>query len=596
MRKFLTFLVIFIVVSAFYYMNIFFTVSNTLTDIFLSGEREADPSIKILGIDDESLERIGRWPWPRDILADLTDDLVNHGAKAVFVDVLYTEESDDPKQDARWQEVLDQHENVYFPMYFTLSPYQEDPHRLSYDRANFPIYDIDEDQLAHINAWEGSDRVVREVLLGIPLDENTVIPAMAVRLANLYLPDDFQITWTKDNEWFYGDIPIATGNYSQVYFSYTSTPTDRKFEIIPIADAIDGTVDLSHFKDATVLIGPYSVGLQDMYYVPNSQTRMFGVELHANIMQSLIDGMIFNEVSPVAGMMVIGLVAGLAYFLMERVNARWAILVAVLFIVTYTIVFHFVLERQNLILPLFYVVFAIIVCYVTSIVSQYLLERRERSRVTGLFGRYVSQAVVDEILSNPDAIKLGGERKDVTLLFIDIRGFTPLSEKMEPEDVINVLNEYLDLCTQAIFKYGGTLDKFIGDGVMAIFGAPVPQEDHAKRAVLAGIELKSQADELNRRIEEKYGRSVRFGMGINSGPAVIGNIGSKERLEYTAIGDTVNLASRLESNAKPGQILISEETYRRVKDDFVFKELPPLKVKGKEKPVNVYEVEGKIIG
>lgn len=282
--------------------------------------------------------------------------------------------------------------------------------------------------------------------------------------------------------------------------------------------------------------------------------------------------------------------------MVERVNARRAILVAVLFIVTYTIVFHFVLERQNLILPLFYVVFAIIVCYVTSIVSQYLLERRERSRVTGLFGRYVSQAVVDEILSNPDAIKLGGERKDVTLLFIDIRGFTPLSEKMEPEDVINVLNEYLDLCTQAIFKYGGTLDKFIGDGVMAIFGAPVPQEDHAKRAVLAGIELKSQADELNRRIEEKYGRSVRFGMGINSGPAVIGNIGSKERLEYTAIGDTVNLASRLESNAKPGQILISEETYRRVKDDFVFKELPPLKVKGKEKPVNVYEVEGKIIG
>lgn len=320
------------------------------------------------------------------------------------------------------------------------------------------------------------------------------------------------------------------------------------------------------------------------------------MELHANIMQSLIDGMIFNEVSPVAGMMVIGLLAGLAYFLMERVNARRAILVAVLFIVTYTIVFHFVLERQNLILPLFYVVFAIIVCYVTSIVSQYLLERRERSRVTGLSGRYVSQAVVDEILSNPDAIKLGGERKDVTLLFIDIRGFTPLSEKMEPEDVINVLNEYLDLCTQAIFKYGGTLDKFIGDGVMAIFGAPVPQEEHAKRAVLAGIELKSQADELNRRIEEKYGRSVRFGMGINSGPAVIGNIGSKERLEYTAIGDTVNLASRLESNAKPGQILISEETYRRVKDDFVFKELPPLKVKGKEKPVNVYEVEGKIIG
>lgn len=592
MRKFITFLIIFFVICFIYYNNILYNISNSFTDSLVQEPRPTDPSIKILAIDDESLEKIGQWPWPRDVLANLANDLVLHGAKAVFVDVVYTEESDDPSEDERWQEVLDQHDNIYLPAFFTFSPYQEDRTQLSYERLNVPVYDMDFEQIAHINTLESNDRVVREVVLGVPVDEEIILPAMSVRLANLYLPEDLQLNWNEKNEWFYGDIPIDTGNYSKVYISYASTPVDQHFDTMPIANVIDGTIDLSYFEDATVLIGPYSVGLQDMYDVPNSHAKMFGVEIHANILQSLIEGNIYYEVSPFVGFLIIGFVSGLSYFLMEKVRAKWAIFVAIGSIILYYFVFDTVLINELLILPFFYVILAIVVCYITSVVYQYLQERHERNRVTGLFGRYVTKSVVDEILSNQDEIKLGGERKDVTLLFIDIRGFTPLSEKMEPEDVINVLNEYLDLCTRAIFKYGGTLDKFMGDGVMAIFGAPVPQEDHAKRAVLAGLELKKQADELNRSIEAKYGRSVRFGMGINSGPAVIGNIGSKERLEYTAIGDTVNLAARLEANAQPEQILISEGTFEHVKDEFEITELSPIKVKGKEKLVHIYQVEG----
>lgn len=165
---------------------------------------------------------------------------------------------------------------------------------------------------------------------------------------------------------------------------------------------------------------------------------------------------------------------------------------------------------------------------------------------------------------------------------------------MEPEDITNILNDYLGLCSRAVYAYEGTIDKFIGDGVMSIFGAPCEQKDHPKRAVRAALQMQKESAKLAERLMERYGSSVSFGIGLNSGPAVVGNMGSHERLAYTAIGDTVNLASRLESNAKPGQILISKETYERIKETFKVTPLDAIKVKGKEQFVEIYQVEGEL--
>ncbi|MBU8905950.1 adenylate/guanylate cyclase domain-containing protein [Desertibacillus haloalkaliphilus] len=592
MRKVIAMIAIFLFVSTIYYTNEFYIPSNALTDRFVHEPRETDPSIKILAIDDESLAEVGRWPWPRDILAEVTDELVNHGATGVFVDVLYTEHSENPAEDEAWQQVLDQHDNVFLPVYFQFDPIQESSDRLTYERINKPIYDVNMERLGHINAWDSIDRVVREVLLGIHVNGDSIIPAMSVRLANLHLEESEQINWNANNEWFYGDELIKTTPYSEAYFSYASRPTLPTFDTYSVSQLINGEVDYRYFKDALVLIGPYSLGLHDLVHVPNSRAEMFGVEVHANMLQSLLDRSILQDVSKAIGIVIILLVTVLAYIMMDRINAKWAIITCIGFIVSYLLLFNTVLKNFQLILPLFYVLLAIVLVYVTSVVSHYLRERHERNRVTGIFGRYVSKSVVTEILANQDEIKLGGERKEVTLLFVDIRGFTTLSENIEPEEVIEILNEYLDLCTKAIFTYEGTLDKFIGDGVMAIYGAPVSQDDHARRAVQSALEMKKKASELATKLEERYGHNVQFGVGINSGPAVIGNIGSKERLEYTAIGDTVNLAARLESNAKPGQILISEDTYELVKGDFQVERLDAIRVKGKEKKVNLYEVKG----
>ncbi len=218
--------------------------------------------------------------------------------------------------------------------------------------------------------------------------------------------------------------------------------------------------------------------------------------------------------------------------------------------------------------------------------SQNIYEELERKKVTQLFGRYVSPQVVDQILkADEESLQLGGKLNEVTILFADIRGFTSMSEKLPPEDVMSVLNACLGAMTEPVLKYQGTVDKYLGDAIMAIFNAPIVQEDHAFLAVKTALEIQRNMAGL-----EKEGINMKCGIGINTGPAVVGNVGTELRVDFTVIGDTVNTTARLCAIAKPRQILISENTYQKVKGRVAVMELPPVQVKGKEKPVVIYEV------
>jgi PAS domain S-box-containing protein len=215
-------------------------------------------------------------------------------------------------------------------------------------------------------------------------------------------------------------------------------------------------------------------------------------------------------------------------------------------------------------------------------------EQAERQRVRGLFSRYLAPSVVERVLNSPDAVQLGGARHDVSILFADVRGFTGFSEGNEPEKVVGVLNRYLELATEEIFAQYGTLDKFIGDGVMAIFGAPISLPNHELAALKAALAMRKRLDELRR----ETGVQVGFGVGINSGQTIVGNIGTPTLMSYTAIGDVVNVAARLESEARSGEILISGETYARVSGAVIAEELGPMYVKGRVGPVTIYKVTG----
>ena len=204
--------------------------------------------------------------------------------------------------------------------------------------------------------------------------------------------------------------------------------------------------------------------------------------------------------------------------------------------------------------------------------------------------RFLSSSIVEKILANPDQVHLGGDSQNATIVFTDVRGFTRMSEKMEPQAIVELLNEYFTEMTDLIFENGGTLDKYMGDGIMALFGAPITRVDDVARAVKTTMEMQRALARLNRQWEARGQPVMRAGMGVNTGPVTAGNIGSSKRMDYTVIGDAVNLASRLCANAAGGQILISESTFQALGLALPARRLEPIRVKGKEAPVEIYEI------
>ncbi|MFB9752978.1 CHASE2 domain-containing protein [Paenibacillus hodogayensis] len=581
----------------------FHYIENPLRDALGSKsvmQREPDTKIKIIKIDSKSLEAIGQFPWDRTVYAKLIEKLEQGKAKAIGLDVMLPEPSKDPEQDRALAQVMAKYDNVVLPVNFNFPAKQKANDSLEYDRIEVPTSAVNapQKQLAHVNVFPDNDDKVRRLIVGLPEKNGSVVEAFSVKLANFALGDREKVRWAaEEGKWYRGSEIIPVNGRNQVITQYFTSPRQEKdlktgYDSFSFSDVLNDKVDARMFENDIVLIGPFTTGLQDEYMTPMSKSiKMFGVEIHANMVQSILENKFWSEVGKPAGIAILALIVLLGGFLFERFKGRTSLFWFIGLMVLYIVVFIAANEALHLYLPIFYPLLALILLYISSIISHYLAERRERSRVTGIFGRFVPKAVVDQMLASGKEVKLGGERMDISLIFVDIRGFTTLSEKLEPEQVIQFLNEYLDVCTKAIFKFNGTLDKFMGDGVMAIFGAPVRYDNHAEMAVRAALEMKKQTAMLEERLMEKLGFTVRFGIGINCGPAIVGNIGSEElRLDYTAIGDTVNLTARLESNAKPGQILISDNVYERVSHLFDIEGMGDIKVKGKELPVTIYQV------
>jgi adenylate cyclase len=245
---------------------------------------------------------------------------------------------------------------------------------------------------------------------------------------------------------------------------------------------------------------------------------------------------------------------------------------------------------------LIYPVLTMMTIYLGITVYRYVTEEREKKKVRGAFQYYLTASVVNEILKDPTKLKLGGDKKVLTVMFSDIRGFTSISEKLGPEELVHLLNEYLTAMTDMVFKYDGLLDKYIGDAIMAVFGAPLDQPDHALRACRTGIGMMSELRRLRERWAAEGRPDINIGIGINTGDMVVGNMGSQMRFDYTVMGDSVNLASRLEGTNKEygTNIIISEFTYESVKGDLFCRELDAVRVKGKELPVRIFELLGEM--
>jgi len=357
-------------------------------------------------------------------------------------------------------------------------------------------------------------------------------------------------------------------------------------------------IDPSVFKDKIVFVGTTASGLLDVFETPFAHGKMPGIQIHAAVADDILSNRFIRPasgwvrvVSVAAGALVVGTAAAL-------LPAWWATLAAfaVMALMAWWATFLFTNGVWfNLTQPVLASWFALL----GGVGYQYFFEDREKRRVKQLFGRYVSKDVYAVLMANPGLARLGGQRREMSVLFSDIRGFTTVTERGQPDEIVGMLNEYFSSMVDLVFKHGGTLDKFVGDMVMALYGAPLDDPDHADHAVQTALAMIAELGRLNARWKEQ-GRisGLDIGIGINTGPMIAGNIGSEAIMSYTVIGDAVNLGSRLESlNKEFGtRIIISDATRQRLKGDYEFRPLGDVVVKGKTHPVAIFEVVGPAAG
>lgn len=574
------FLVFFLTIT-----NLFGSFDYMIRDGLYQIPRGIDNNIKIIGIDERTLEELGPiQTWSRQNYADLINVLnSNDNARPAIIgfDILFSGNVDDAGDEA-FAKAASESGNV-----ITVSQLIYSERKVTNEKglSVYPVENIIYPYSAlrsvcgigYSNVAQDSDGTVRRILPSEFADGKKQ-DMFSYILYKKYC----EVKEISESE-------IPTDKYGRSLINYSGKPGD--YEYISFVDVLNRKIDSRAFTGSIVLVGAYAPGMQDNFNVPNGKSRqMYGVEIHANILQSYIQGRFSVNGNPYLFGLIFGLAAGLLHILFRKCKV-WQSLIILIFGIGIEVFLCVWLNNHGTAISLVYMPIVTIVSYVYALAYSYIFEKRKRKKVINAFKKYVAPQVVDEIAKKGDfSIKLGGENRDIAVLFVDIRGFTTMSEALEPEQVVAILNEYLDLTTKAIFKNSGTLDKFVGDATMAVFNSPFDLPDYEFKAVCAAKDIVDGGNALEKELFEKYGRSVGFGVGVHCGPAVVGNVGCEFRMDFTAIGDTVNTSARLEANAKKGQVLISDTLYERLKDRIMVKEIGVIPLKGKSNGVFVYEV------
>jgi adenylate cyclase len=392
-----------------------------------------------------------------------------------------------------------------------------------------------------------------------------------------------------------GDRFIATDESGQLLINYPGPP--KTFTHVPITDILKGQVPAGTFKDRIVLVGATALGTYDLRNTPFSPLYP-GTEVHASVIDNILTQSYmarpeWSKVFDLAAIVVLGALVGVA---LSRLSPVQGLAVAVALFALYVLLARTLFVTSHLWLNVVYPLLALVVSYTTLTAYYYLTEQRQRKQVKETFRHYVAPLVVEEMLKDPARLKLGGEVKTLTVLFSDLEGFTTYSERYTPQEMAEMLGEYYNQMTEQIFVHRGTLKEYVGDELMAIFGAPLEQADHAERACAAALAMRDKRLELVMEWEKVGRPKLRARTGINSGPMLVGNLGSKYRFAYGTLGDQVNLGSRLEGLNKVyrTEILIGENTARLVEDAFLLREVDMVRVLGRVQPVRVYELVAKL--
>lgn len=543
--------------------------------------------IVLVEIDEETLARFGTTPaqWGRDVFARVLDHLNQnedcHPA-VIGLDVLFTYEADG-EGDAQLVRAASRYDNVVTAKAFSYETvFLIDGN--TFQKDNAVAHEIGPyDALAAVteqgivNAVKDKDGIIRHLRLRYPGADGERLPSFPLAIAQMYGRNTGTEIRLPDINDVFLEYVYNCGGYS---------------ESISFLDVYEGTVDPGYFSGKVVLIGTYAPAMQDEYLTAiNHVHTMYGMEIHANAVDMLLCENYHTEIPDAVQWIVLALILAICIVVFYHASLPWMV-GAWLLLTAGSILGCCGLHSAGFVAHPLWIPVGVTVLFAAGIAVRFAREAAERRELKAQFGKYVDPQVLKQIVAQgTEQLELEGKECSVAVLFVDICGFTSLSEKNSPKEVVRILNRFLELVTDCVMRNGGTLDKFIGDCAMAIWNAPVAQEDAVMKAVRSGMDMVRSSEKLCRELGVRIG----FAVGIHCGDAVVGNIGSSKRMDYTAIGDTVNTASRLESLKIPGlrregHVYVSQEVADALGNRIVTEDLGEQPIKGKEKTVRVYSV------
>ncbi len=612
--------------------------------------------IALVAIDEKSLAELGRWPWARWRLAQLLDALAQDKAKVVGFDIVWAEPDENSElkglsavqkkvEDLRLRnrglenylaqalkkadtdrilaDAIARSGQAVLGYVFgfnprnSSAPAQKSPEKIppltAYNSVKYTSEEATRAHLFRADFAEANISVISNAAAGagyfniFPDRDGTVrwIPlvieyqgshycALSLAVLQKYLDDPplaLRIAEFGVDEIRLGNLLIPTNEEGRMLINYRGPK--NTFPHFSATDVIHGRIPPDTFRDKIVLVGATALGIYDIRVTPFDHVFP-GLEIHANVIDSILQRQFLHRPNWVTlfdflAIVLIGLILGI---ILPRLTALRGALAAAILLISFALFAKFLFQEHGVWVNMTYPLLNLIGVYSGITGYRYMTEELEKKRVRGAFQYYLSPPVVEQMLKNPEKLKLGGEKKNLTVLFSDIRGFTSISELMTPEALVKFLNKYLTKMTGIVFKYDGLLDKYIGDAIMAIWGAPLDQADQAERACLAGLEMVNALQILQKKWAAEGLPSLDIGIGINTGPMVVGNMGSERRFNYTVMGDSVNLGSRLEGLNKVygTHLIVSATTYEGVREKILGRELDSVRVKGKAQSVKIYEL------
>jgi adenylate cyclase len=581
---------------------------------FLRGLRPADPRVFLIGIDDPSIKFLGRWPWPRSYHAALLETLSKKTPSTLGFDILFNEPDESHlESDQALIEMSGLFDGLTFAAYFrqehsSLASWSKEV--LKQNELKIEVLDLflrkarglriplqglsKNGAWGFINAPPDFDGSVRRVPMIFRFRDH-VLPSFSLRMIM-----DYYALSGKDVEIIHGpyglklrlklkegslDVPInRRGDYLVNFRSgLKEVPSGSFARMLQQENDLQGKL---------AIVGLTGTGITDAHPTPLSPHTPL-VMVHVNVLQNILQNDFLKVLPRFFELILLFMVCFLTGIVSYAARKNWAALGSIGILIFYVGLNFILFKKVNLHFALVSPLLGILFSYLVSTTLRYWLEEKEKRYVKKAFQHYVSPGVLESVLKDPKRLELGGKREDLTVLFSDVRMFSTFCERKDPEEVVSILNEYFDAMTEIVLGQGGTLDKYLGDGLMAIFGAPMAlDEDHAIRAVRAAFLMQEKLKLLREKWLREGKEALFIGVGINSGPMVVGNMGSSHVMNYTVVGDEVNLAARIEGLTRQFNVdvIISQSTYERVCSQWETRFLGEVKVKGKEKAVGVYEI------